>query len=110
MTPEAKVKAAIKKWLSAHGFWLAGGKPPAGEVNGWMHMPVSNGMGVHGLPDFCGVFRGHALYIEAKAPGGVLSENQKKRHEEITAAGGTVLVAYDTVELDKFWLEQLGRK
>lgn len=110
MTPEAKVKAAIKKWLQAHGFWAAGGKRPEGEVNGWYYMPVSNGMGTHGIPDFCGVYKGHSLYIEAKAEKGVLSENQKKRHEELRAAGATVLVAYDTVELDKFWLEQQGGK
>jgi hypothetical protein len=100
MTPEAKVKADIKKWLKEHGFWPAGGKKPEGDVNGWYFMPVSNGMGIHGIPDFVCIFHGTSFFIEAKAPKGVLSENQKLRHEEIRAAGGMVVVIRDAAELD----------
>lgn len=95
-TPEAKVKAAIKKYLEGKGIWFAG-RPTPQVVTGWMYMPVPMGMGVHGIPDFCGIYLGRPVYIEAKAPGGKPSENQIKRHEEIRRAGGIVVIA-DNVE------------
>lgn len=106
MTPEGKTKEDIKKWLKAHGFWPAGGKRPEGDVNGWYYMPVSNGMGVHGIPDFVCIFRGVSFFIEAKAPKGVLSENQKTRHDEIRAAGGHVVVIRDAAELDQIFVDE----
>lgn len=105
MTPEAKVKAAIKKWLAAHGFWAAAGKQPA-VVRGWYYMPVNNGMGVSGIPDFIGslVYDAHLgavvpFAIEAKAPGEGPTERQKDRHVEMRAAGWLVLVADDVSKL-----------
>ena len=98
-TPESKVKLAIKKVLQEQGVWLAGTKRPT-EVKGWMYMPVPMGFGVNGIPDFCGIYLGAPLYIEAKAPGtGVLSENQKKRGEEIVAAGGDWVVVSDAAQV-----------
>lgn len=91
-TPEGRVKDAIRKLLESKGVWFAG-RPTPQVVTGWMYMPVPMGMGVAGIPDFCGIYKGRALYIEAKAPGGRPSENQKKRHEEIRAAGGIVILA-----------------
>jgi hypothetical protein len=107
-TPEAKTKAAIKKFLDNQGFWRAGAKRPE-EVIGWYYMPVSNGMGVHGVPDFVCVCNGWALFIEAKAPGGKCTENQIRRHEEIRAAGGLVIVAYsvdDVAEVFNAWVAE----
>lgn len=98
MTPEGRVKEAIKKHLTSRGVWFAG-KPPPAVVTGWMYMPVSNGMGVSGIPDFCGVLMGRPTYIEAKAPGGTPTENQKTRHREIQSAGGVVLVVASVEEL-----------
>lgn len=103
MTPEARVKTDIKKLLLGMGFWNAGGKPPALSVIGWFYMPVSNGMGVHGIPDFVGCWLGRFFSIEAKAPGGVVSPNQLKRHEEIREAGGIVLTISDVSELAEFF-------
>lgn len=99
MTPEGKVKEAIKKYLAARGVWFAGKAAPP-VIVGWMYMPVMNGMGVVGIPDFVGVFKRKAFYIEAKAPGCIAdtTENQKQRHKEIEAAGGIVIVT-DSVEL-----------
>lgn len=105
MTPEGKTKAAIKKYLNAQGFWPAGGKRPE-EVVGWYYMPVSNGMGCHGVPDFVCICNGRALFIEAKAPGGKCTENQIRRHMEIRAAGGLVIVAYsvqDVIDVFTSW-------
>ena len=99
-SPESKVKAAIRKVLIANGVWFAGTKPKPEKVNGWMYAPVPMGFGVNGIPDFCGIYLGRPLYIEAKAPKtGVLSENQKDRGAEIVAAGGCWLVTSDAAEV-----------
>ena len=104
MTPEGKVKAAIKKWLDSHGFWRAGAKRPDGEVVGWYYMPVSNGMGVHGIPDFPVVFRGESVYIEAKANSKEQpTSNQINRMDEIRAAGGRAYVVYDAAQLEQMF-------
>lgn len=95
-TPEGKVKKAIKKWLIAKGVWFAGQPAPA-VVTGWMHMPVAAPLGVHGIPDFCGIYKFKPLYIEAKAPGKQPTDNQLARHKEIRTAGGIVIVA-DSLE------------
>ena len=97
-TPEGKVKDEIKKYLTSRGVWLAG-KPRPPNVTGWMYMPVPTGMGVNGIPDFCGTINRHAVYIEAKADNGVLSGPQEQRHEEIQAAGGVVIVARSAADV-----------
>ncbi len=103
MTPEGKVKSAIMKWLHSKGFLKMGTGPktwPAPPL-GCYYMPVSNGMGIHGIPDFICVYQGKALFIEAKKPGAVesgLTPNQINRHEEIRTAGGFV-VTVDSVEM-----------
>jgi hypothetical protein len=105
MTPEGRVKADIKKWLDGHGFWRAGrqGKRPD-KLVGWYYMPVSNGMGVHGIPDFVIVFMGFSIFIEAKAPKGEPTANQILRMEEIRAAGGKAFVVRDASELSSIFL------
>lgn len=102
MTPEGKVKRSIQRELDARGLWRAGGKLPPERVIGWYWMPVPNGLGVHGIPDFVGVLYGLFFAIEAKAPGGKLTPNQERRHEEIRAAGGIVLTVSDAQEVREF--------
>ena len=55
-TPEGRVKATIKKYLATLPFC-------------WWYMPVSNGMGRMGIPDFIVCYRGVFIGIETKAPG-----------------------------------------
>jgi hypothetical protein len=110
-TPEGKVKADIKKYLDSIGFWRAGTERPS-TVIGTYHMPVANGMGVHGIPDFVGVlnlgpFNGTRFDIEAKRPGEEPTPNQLKRHEEIRAAGGIVLVIDDVSKLAAWFEDNL---
>ena len=82
-TPEGRVKAAIEKWLKSNGFVKAGHLPDGvGLISGWYYMPVAMPMGVHGIPDFCGIWRGRPFYIEAKAPGKTATDNQRERHRE----------------------------
>lgn len=84
-TPEGSVKLKIKEYLK--------GLAPAL----WFFMPVGNGYGVRGIPDFIGVFRGRFFAIEAKAPGAAPKPWQRIIMEAITLAGGLCIVA-DNIE------------
>jgi len=103
MTPEGRVKKAIKQWLDARGYWRAGDARPKDGVRGWYYMPQNMGMGVSGIPDFVGSgLRGGQPFpwaIEAKAPGGKPTPQQVDRHNEMRAAGWLVLVVDDVSQL-----------
>lgn len=94
MTPEGRVKKRVKEWLKDHGIFY--------------YMPVSNGMGAVGVPDFLCCFEGRFLAIETKAPGkrGNLTPNQEQRIKEIHAAGGAALVVDDVTQLSAIRLEK----
>lgn len=67
MTPEGKVKDAVKDLLIEFGLIPASKAPNVTEENtGWFFAPVSNGMGVHGIPDFIGHFFGFFFSVETK--------------------------------------------
>lgn len=87
-TPEGKVKAAVKKLLKKHGVYF--------------YMPVQNGMGVVGIPDFICCIRGHFMAIETKAPGkrNNTTANQKRQLALISEAGGIALVVDDPAQLE----------
>ena len=91
-TPEGKVKDKIKSWFKKN-------------VPGiWYFMPVSNGMGKHGIPDFItcvpkvitpdmvGKTIGMFVAIEAKTEKGKLSKFQSIQIEEIREASGVAFV------------------
>lgn len=90
-TPEGRVKAQVKKFLKSLGVWY--------------YMPVQNGMGVTGIPDFICCFRGLFLAIECKAPGKLanVSANQQERIKEIREAGGAAVVVDDVVQVKKMF-------
>lgn len=79
-TPEGTVKGKVKKYLKGLGAFY--------------FMPVSNGMGVSGIPDFIVCLGGRFIGIETKAPGrlGNTTQNQRDRMDEIDAAGGITIV------------------
>lgn len=101
MTPEGRVKAAIKKRLQ--------------EVapQGFHFLPVSNGMGRHGIPDFIccvptvitpdmvggaiGVFVG----VEAKTYTGKISDLQEVCLDDIKDASGSALVVWGSDDVGK---------
>jgi hypothetical protein len=77
-TPEGRVKSAVKKLLEVSGaYWV---------------MPVSYGMGNHGVPDFLVCHKGKFIGIEAKAGKGKTTALQDTHIARIRAAGGTALV------------------
>lgn len=88
MTPEGKVKLAVKKWLKDRNvFWFC---------------PVQNGLGVVGIPDFLCCFNGKFVAIETKAPGkkSNTTPNQQARIQEITDSGGVAIVVDNVKDLD----------
>lgn len=92
-TPEGRVKDAVRKWLKARDIWY--------------YMPVQNGMGVVGIPDFICCWNGQFLAIETKAPGkrANVSANQQLRIAEIRKANGWACVIDDVVQLDELFSE-----
>ena len=91
MTPEGKVKAAVREVLKAHGaYW---------------HCPVQNGMGKPSL-DFVGCHRGRYFAVETKAAGCRMTMRQQQTAAEITAADGVVFEVVGTSGIDalQHWL------
>ena len=81
-TPEGLVKKAVKKMLDVSGaYWV---------------MPVSNGMGNHGTPDFLICHKGTFIGIEAKAGKGKTTALQAAHLARIREAGGTALVVNES--------------
>lgn len=92
MTPEGAIKEAVKKLLKARGIWY--------------YLPVSNGMGQHGIPDFicCVPPTGKFLAIETKAPGKLrtVTPLQERAIGNIRTAKGWALVIDDVEDLRDF--------
>lgn len=77
-TPEAKVKAKVKKVLD--------------DRNAYYVMPVTNGYGNSGAPDFLVCYRGKFIGIECKAGRGKVTELQQDNLNRIADNGGSALV------------------
>lgn len=90
-TPEGRVKIAVKKYLAAKGAYY--------------YMPMSNGMGRVGAPDFIVCYQGRFVGIETKAPGkrGGTTANQDREHAAILAAGGACLIIDDVDQLKELF-------
>lgn len=87
MTPEGRVKKAVKDYLS--------------HLGAWYYMPVSNGMGRVGCPDIIACYQGQFIAIETKAPGKrkAVTPNQQREIDGITHANGLALVVDDVEQL-----------
>ena len=80
MTPEGEVKREVKKWLVARGYYY--------------FMPMQNGMGRTGIPDFIICANGRFVAIETKAPGkrSAVTANQQRELSWINQVGGVAVV------------------
>lgn len=87
-TPEGKVKAAVKKYLTERGVW-------------WC-MPMGTGFGSSGVPDFLCCYGGKFYAIETKAPGkrGNTTVLQDQQIAGIKGAGGVALVIDNVKQLE----------
>ena len=102
-TPEGAVKEMIKKRLEELGCISAGKAVKVSHTHsGWYYMPVSNGMGVHGILDFVGHYRGEFFAIEAKAPGKHPSALQEIQLHAIDRTGGIWGVVWDDATMTEF--------
>lgn len=92
-TPEGAVKQRVRAWLKRNGAWF--------------YCPVSNGMGVHGIPDFVCCINGRFVGIECKAPGkrNNTSALQDAQLAAITAVGGLAVVVDDVDQLNNLLSE-----
>jgi Holliday junction resolvase len=87
-TPEAKVKAQVKKLLTAYGFWH--------------FSPFMGGMGRAGVPDIIACTpAGQFLAVECKSGDNQPTALQAREIERINAMGGTALVVRES-NLDTF--------
>lgn len=77
-TPEARVKAAIRRKLKAAGAYYV--------------MPIGTGFGTSGVLDFSVCHKGRYIGIEAKAGKNQPTALQLKNIADIRAAGGIALV------------------
>lgn len=78
MTPEAKVKATVRKVLK--------------ELGAYSVMPVTGGYGSSGAPDFLVCHAGRFVGIECKAGKNTTTALQEKNLQQIREAGGVALV------------------
>ena len=87
MTPEGKVKKAVKDYLK--------------EIGAWYYMPVSNGMGRVGCPDILVCYKGRFMAFETKAPGKIknVTPNQEREITDIQRANGLALVVDDVQQV-----------
>ena len=95
MTPEKKVKNGVRLVLDKLGAYYI--------------MPVTNGFGKQGAPDFLVCLEGKFFGIECKAGKGVLTELQRLNLKQITASGGHAFVVYekDVPNLETMLVERL---
>lgn len=99
-TPEGRVKDAIKKKLDEI------------SPDAFYYLPVSNGMGTHGIPDFVcclpfeiteemvGMRIGAFVGIEAKTVKGKLSPNQMDKLSKIASAAGVASVVWGSDDVE----------
>ena len=81
MTPEKKVKNGVRLVLDKLGAYYV--------------MPVTNGFGKQGAPDFLVCLKGKFFGIECKAGKGKTTALQELNLQHIRDAGGVALVVYE---------------
>jgi len=93
LTPEGRVKEKVKKVLTTH--------------NVWYFMPVSNGFGKHGIPDFVCCVNGLFFTVETKRPGGKPTALQEVQMRDIGKAGGRPFVVDGDTSTLELWLKEV---
>ena len=95
--PEAKVKKKVTEQLKALGAYY--------------FYAFTGGYGRSGVPDIIGCYRGYFFAIECKAGKNKPTPLQEKNIEEITKAGGQVVVINEeNVNIVTEWLRERGNE
>jgi len=80
LTPETRLKKAIKQYLKAIGVF---------------HFHALQGLGAYkGIADIIGIYKKRFLAIEVKSPNGKLSKYQEIFLSQVRNNGGIAIVAY----------------
>jgi hypothetical protein len=100
-TPEGVVKDMVEGYLQQRLKLIPASK--ASEVtyenNGWYYMPVQNGMGVSGIPDFLGHYKGFFFAIETKK--NATEKPTPRQDDQLHAIDRTGAVSYVVGDEDK---------
>lgn len=105
MIPEAKIKKLVRELFKAKNIRNASEEPNTGD--GWYYMPIQNGLGVKGIPDFVGHYKGLFFAVETKAPGKKPTGWQAMVGRSLMMTGAEWFVVDGEVALDevKAWME-----
>lgn len=112
-TKEGDVKNAVKDLLVEFGLIPAAKAPNVTEENtGWFFMPVSNGMGVHGIPDIIGHHFGYFFSIETKTEKKDPTPLQDHQINAINMTGAKNFVIRGVADVDQLrtWLNQVEKE
>lgn len=107
-TPEGIVKDAVKAYLNSIGCVPASKAPLATPAHhGYYFMPPANGMGVSGIPDFVGHYKGRFFSVETKVEGKDPTPLQKHQIMAIRMSGAQAFVVRgaDNLEELKAWVK-----
>jgi hypothetical protein len=104
-TPEGRIKNLIKALLLKYNIQSAtkAGNFPL-DASGWWFSPSQNGLGVAGIPDFIGHYRGEFFALEAKAPGKKPTGFQEHQIKAISSSAGAVFVVDGDLTTFEGWL------
>ncbi|OWT53383.1 hypothetical protein [Candidimonas nitroreducens] len=95
MTPEGRVKDAVKKRLMGYGLHsVTKAADIPHDIEGFFFMPHAGPGSVWGIHDFVGCWRGVFFSIETKAPNNPedCTEPQRAFHDSVNKSGGVSLV------------------
>lgn len=94
MTPEAKVKAQVRRHLV--------------ELGAYYFSPVTGGYGGSGVPDIVGCYNGKFFAIECKAGRGKTTALQDRNIALIHTAGGkAIVVNEENIDMVPTWVRTL---
>lgn len=110
MTPEGRVKDAVKKMLVSVGCIPAAQAARATKAHhGWFFMPVGGPRsGTAGIPDFIGHYKGRFFAIETKTKGKKPTARQEHqlRALSLTGAKAFVVDSEESLERVKEWVNE----
>jgi len=110
MTPEGEVKKKVQEYLTMIGCISASKAPLVTQAHhGYYFMPVSNGMGVHGIPDIVGHYKGFFFAIETKVEKKNPTPLQEHQLKAIQVSGAKSFVIRGCKDLEalKAWASAL---